>query len=73
MEAPGREVHLSYSQVSEFIRCPRRYHLRRRLGLEPDFVPSALVFGSAMHEALARLHMMRLEGKSPASLSCTGI
>ncbi|MFW6118817.1 MAG: RecB family exonuclease [Planctomycetota bacterium] len=60
-----REVHLSHSQVSEFTMCPRRYHLHRRLGLEPEFAPSALVFGSSVHEALAFYHRMRLRGEEP--------
>jgi len=54
--------HLSHSQVSEFIRCPRRYHLHRRLHLQPGFSPSGLLFGSAIHEALSLYHQMRLEG-----------
>ncbi|MCK4373856.1 MAG: PD-(D/E)XK nuclease family protein [Candidatus Brocadiae bacterium] len=58
-----QEVHISHSQVSEFLQCPRRYHLHRRLGLRPEFVPSGLLFGSAIHEALAFYHQMRLEGK----------
>lgn len=58
------EVHLSHSQVNEFLRCPRKYHLHRRLGLEPEFCPSALLFGSAIHRALALFHQRRLEGRS---------
>ena len=55
--------HLSHSQVNEFTRCPRKYHLHRRLGLEPEFCPSGLLFGSAMHNALAVFHQLRLEGR----------
>ena len=54
---------MSHSQVTEFTRCPRKYHLHRRLGLEPEFCPSGLLFGSAMHNALAVFHQPRLEGK----------
>lgn len=57
------EVHLSHSQINEFLRCPRKYHLHRRLGLEPEFCPSALLFGSAIHRALALYHQRRLEGR----------
>ncbi len=60
-----RQVHLSHSQITEFLRCPRKYHLHYRLGLPPEFCPSALVFGSAIHEAIALYHQMRLEGKEP--------
>ena len=57
------EQHLSHSQVTEFLRCPRRYHLHRRLGIPPEFCPSGLLFGSAVHEALSLYHQMRLEGR----------
>ena len=62
------EVHLSHSQVQEFVQCPRKYHLHRRLKTAPDFMPSALLFGIALHEALALLNQRRLEGKA-ASLA----
>jgi len=65
---PAQKLHLSHSQVSEFLQCPRRYHLHRRLGLAPEFTPSALLFGSGVHAAIARLHQMRLEGQA-ATLS----
>jgi hypothetical protein len=58
-----QEVHLSHSQVEGFTQCPRRYHLHRRLGIPPEFVPSGLLFGSALHESLAIVHQRRLEGK----------
>lgn len=61
-----KEVHLSHSQVEEFTQCPRRYHLHRRLGLVPEFSPSGLLFGSAMHKALALCHQLRLEGRKPS-------
>ncbi len=55
--------HLSHTQVGEFLLCPRRYHLHRRLGLEPQFRPSWLQFGISVHEAVAVYHQRRLEGK----------
>lgn len=63
MPAGKTTTHLSHSQVSEFLICPRRYHLHRRLGLPPEFRPSPLLFGICMHEALARYHQKRLEGR----------
>ncbi len=62
-----RELHLSHSQITEFSRCPRKYHLHRRLGLPAEFCPSGLLFGSAVHEALATYHQMRLEGREAPS------
>lgn len=61
-EGTNTAPHLSHSQITEFVQCPRKYHLHRRLGLEPEFVPAGLLFGSAMHEALAMYHQRRLEG-----------
>ena len=67
-----KELHLSHSQIGEFVRCPRKYHLHYRLGLPAEFCPSGLVFGSAVHEAIALYNQMRLEG-TEASLDelCT--
>jgi len=66
MTTTTRQItHISHSQVSEFTICPRKYHLHRRLGLQPEFCPSALALGSAVHEAIARYHQMRLEGGKP--------
>jgi len=62
-EQAVEQVHLSYSQVQEFTQCPKRYHLHRRQGLAPEFVPSGLIFGSAIHEAIALFHQARLEGR----------
>ena len=38
-----KELHLSHSQVTEFMRCPRKYHLHYRLGLPAEFCPSGLL------------------------------
>ena len=63
VQQTDQEAHLSHSQVQEFLQCPYRYHLNRREKVPPDFVPSALLFGGAIHEALALYHQGRLEGK----------
>lgn len=57
-----RRRHISYSQINEFLMCPKKYHLHRRLKLPPDFMPSSLAFGIAMHEAIALFHQKRLAG-----------
>ena len=62
--ATSRNTHLSHSQVNEFLKCPRQYHLHRRAGLPPEFCPSGLLFGSAVHEAIAGFHQGRLEGRT---------
>ena len=48
--------HVSYSQLSQYMRCPLSYYFQRILGLKSPFTPSGLVFGSAVHEALAEYH-----------------
>lgn len=56
--APKRHVceyepaHLSYSQISEYLRCPQRYFLARVMKL-PSEVSSAMMYGRALHEAIA--------------------
>jgi len=59
----GKQVHISHSQVQEFTQCPRKYHMHRVLGLPAAFIPSGLLFGVSMHEALALYNQRRLEGR----------
>lgn len=47
---------VSVSQVKTYLRCPRQYELRYVRGVEPEFVPVPLVFGSAFHTALAAFY-----------------
>jgi len=46
-------LYISVSQLKTFLRCPRQYELHYIRGEPPAFVPVALVFGSAIHTALA--------------------
>jgi putative RecB family exonuclease len=46
-------LYVSVSQVKTYLACPRKYELKYVRGEEPAFVPVALAFGSAFHEALA--------------------
>ena len=45
--------HWSYSQLNQYMRCPLQYYFERIVKLDRPFVPSGLLFGSAIHEALA--------------------
>jgi putative RecB family exonuclease len=63
----ARQMHISHSQITEFTRCPRKYHLHYRLGLLAAFCPSGLLFGSAVHEAIACYHQARLEGRQSSA------
>lgn len=44
--------HLSYSQISEYLRCPHRYYLSRIMKLDGD-VSTSMMFGRALHEGIA--------------------
>lgn len=46
-------LYVSVSQLKCWLRCPRQFELKYVRGIAPAFVPVALAFGSAFHEALA--------------------
>ena len=48
--------HWSYSQLSQYLRCPLQYYFERILQLKRPFITSKLVFGSVLHEVLAAYH-----------------
>ena len=54
--------YLSWSQVQSYQMCPRAFEFIYVLNTAPAFVPSSLLFGSAMHEAFAKVHEAELEG-----------
>ncbi len=55
--------HISQSQIKTFILCPQKYRFQYRDKIPVPFVPSSLVFGSAMHGAIADFYQMYLEGE----------
>jgi CRISPR/Cas system-associated exonuclease Cas4 (RecB family) len=61
--------HVSYSAIAQYLRCPLQYYFQRVLRLPIDRVVSGLVFGGAVHAALANYHrqLQQLEtGRSGA-------
>lgn len=48
--------HWSYSQVSQFLRCPLQYYFERVAKLPRPHVSSSLVLGGSIHKALAEFH-----------------
>ena len=52
--------HISWSQIKSYTMCPLKHFLSRRY--PPDFVPSALKFGAAIHRALAAYYEALVEG-----------
>jgi len=44
---------LSYTQVETYIQCPQKWYFRYILGWKPKELTPALVFGIAVHQAIA--------------------
>ena len=57
----GRD-YMSWSQAQSYLMCPRAFAFKYVEGVEPDFTPSSLVFGGALHDCLAEHHRAQLEG-----------
>lgn len=49
--------HWSYSQVSQFLRCPLQFYFERVVKLPKPFISSGLVLGASVHQALAEFHV----------------
>ena len=60
-----RRPHWSYSQLNQFLRCPLQFFFERVVKLPKPFLPSNLVLGSAVHEALATFHRNIQVGEPP--------
>lgn len=54
--------HLSYSQISAYLACSLRYCYQYVELIPPGFTTSSLVFGRALHEAVAAYYQSLLEG-----------
>jgi putative RecB family exonuclease len=57
--------HWSYSSINQYLACPLRYYFQRILGLPQSTVGSGLVFGSAVHAALAHYHLALKLNRTP--------
>jgi hypothetical protein len=57
--------HWSYSSINQYLACPLRYYFQRILGLPQPTVGSGLVFGSAVHAALAHYHLALKLNRTP--------
>lgn len=60
---PQGTPHLSYSRVNRYLHCPEQYRLYYVENLRPRLPHASLVFGQAVHQALAALFR---EGADPA-------
>ena len=55
--------HLSHSQIQSFTMCPRKWHFEKVDKAPREQVGSALVFGIAVHDALAAANEAALTGE----------
>jgi putative RecB family exonuclease len=55
------EPHLSYSQINSYMQCSLKYRFNYIDRLEPEFTPSALHFGSAIHSVIQAFLQSSLE------------
>jgi len=55
------EPHLSYSQISTYMQCGLKYRFNYIDRLEPEFTPSALHFGRAIHSSIQAFLQSSLE------------
>ncbi|MDQ3938866.1 MAG: exodeoxyribonuclease V subunit gamma, partial [Chloroflexota bacterium] len=54
---------LSFSQVEDYLGCPERYRLRHVVGV-PTPPHHALVYGNALHQAVAAFHLRQARGET---------
>lgn len=54
--APGSIHHLSHSQIQSFTMCPRKWYYEKVERAPKERVGSALVFGIAVHDTLAKVN-----------------
>jgi putative RecB family exonuclease len=54
--------YISWSQVTSYQLCPMAYAFRYVDRAEPEFTPSSLLFGGAIHAAISLHHEAQIEG-----------
>ena len=54
--------YVSWSQLTSFRMCPRKWHYSHIEVVDPEFVASSLVFGSAFHSAAQHYYEQQLAG-----------
>ena len=50
-------LHFSASALKTYLQCPWKFKLQYVQGARPEFRPSGMVLGRAVHAALARYHL----------------
>lgn len=57
-------AHFSISQLTTYLQCPLQYYFQYELGLAWKSTPSAVAFGSSIHNAVEYLHRYSMDGSS---------
>lgn len=70
---PIEATKTSYSRMSTWLRCPSKYKLKYIDGADDERTSSALVFGSAIHEAAEAYFLGVRNGVTPGVDEITGI
>jgi len=67
---PGMEVYdltgrpyLSWSQLTSYRSCPRKWFFSHVENAKPEFIASSLIFGGAIHKAIQRHYDARIIGR----------
>jgi putative RecB family exonuclease len=66
------QPHVSFTQIDQYLRCPLKYRFTYLDGLQPDFVPVALAFGSGIHGAAAFFFRGAGQGERPSVADVQG-
>jgi len=63
--------HISYTQINTYLQCPLKYRFQYIDLIEWPFVPSGLVFGTAIHKVAAYYYQKKMQGTelSPKKLT----
>ena len=56
--------HLSWSSLSTYAMCPRKYYYHYVERAPQEFVPASLAFGGAFHQAAEQIHQAHFESAS---------
>jgi len=54
--------HISFTSLSLYRNCPRRFYYRYVEKAPEEFVPASLAFGGSLHRCVEKIHQARLEG-----------
>lgn len=64
----GRIAHLSWSGLSEYRMCPKRFYYHKIAGVQEERKSASLIFGGAVHRAAERLHEAKIEGRKAPTM-----